>query len=111
MPVLSKLHGTKLSGGEKSFQNKNRTYHNPLSVNCCAFAKDEVLDLEINQCDSDKTKTIDRDKDLKEQVKTPALNSQVIDRMLLRTSTFQLPSLVTGASGNDLLLLHIVEMC
>lgn len=68
-------------------------------MNCCAFANDEVLDFEINQCDSDKTKTIDKDKELKEQVTTPVLNSQVIDRMLLRTSTIQLPSLVTGASA------------
>ena len=79
-------------------------------MNCCAFANDEVLDFEINQCDSDQTKTIDKDKDITEQVITPVLNSQVIDRMLLRTSTIQLPSLVTGASGNMLIFAHYGNM-
>ena len=107
MPVLSKFNDTKLSGSEQNFENKHGTYHNPLSVNCCVFSNDEVLDFEINHCESDSTKPIDKDKDRTEQAKTPVLNSQVIDRMLLRTSTIQLPSLVTGASGNMFLFLHI----
>ena len=63
----------------------------------------EVLDFQTIHCDKNIVNNSEsalsfKDKNSEEKLTTKP-NSPIIDRMLLRSSAIQLPSLVTGASG------------
>ena len=101
MPVLSKLSDNNSNLHDKQLKDKNRT--NPLGVNCCVYSSDEVLDFQTIHCDKNIVNNSEsalsfKDKNSEEKLTTKP-NSPIIDRMLLRSSAIQLPSLVTGASG------------
>ena len=104
LPILSKLGESNCGESEK--QNKYKTNYSGLGANCCIYPSEEALDIGEKHCDKNDIEKIDQStKDSQgkgceeNSTKTKSFNTPYIDRMLLRPSAIQLPSLVTGASG------------